>query len=75
MTITVYRPNQIGGCVTDIVSDNGTRIIIDVGSELKGNKSGEVVKFEDITKDCAGVFINHYHPHLVFQKVVLPNRK
>ena len=71
MTITVYRPNQIGGCVTEIESDKGTRIIIDVGSELAGNKSGEIVKFEDITKDCTGVFITHYHGDHVgeFEKV------
>ena len=30
MKITVYRPNQIGGCVTEIESRGGTRIIIDV---------------------------------------------
>jgi len=34
--ITVYRPNQIGGCITEIESSKGTKIIIDVGSNLPG---------------------------------------
>ena len=60
MDITVYRPNQIGGCITEIKSKGGTKIIIDVGSDLPGVK-GEYVDIEALTKDCAGVFITHYH--------------
>ena len=41
MKITVYRPNQIGGCITEIESKAGTRIIIDIGSNLPGNQDGE----------------------------------
>jgi len=61
MKITVHRPNQIGGCITEIISGNGTRIIIDVGSNLPGNTIGEQVPVEALTKDCDGVFITHYH--------------
>jgi ribonuclease J len=61
MKITVYRPNQIGGCITEIESKNGTRIIVDVGSELPGIKSGESVDINKLTKGCAGVFLTHYH--------------
>ena len=59
--ITVYRPNQIGGCITEIESSKGTRIIIDVGSNLPGKTEGEKVDVEGITKNCNGVFVTHYH--------------
>jgi len=61
MKIKVYRPNQIGGCITVIESKNGTRIIIDVGSELPGMESGEKIDINNLTKGCAGVFLTHYH--------------
>lgn len=35
MKIIVYRgTHQIGGCVTEIQSNNGTRIAIDIGENL-----------------------------------------
>ena len=63
MKITVHRPNQIGGCITEIESNIGTRIIIDVGSNLKGQQNNEKVDVESITSPdrCAGVFVTHYH--------------
>lgn len=60
MKITVYRPNQIGGCITEIVSKGGTRIVVDVGANLPGIE-GESIDVETLTKDCVGVFITHYH--------------
>ena len=60
MDITVFRPNQIGGCITEIKSKEGTRIIIDVGSNLPGIE-GELIDIDSLTKDSAGVFITHYH--------------
>ena len=60
MRITVYRPNQIGGCVTEIESRGGARIIVDVGSNLPG-VDGESVDIEALTKSCSGVFVTHYH--------------
>ena len=63
MKITVHRPNQIGGCITEIESKAGTRIIIDIGSNLQGNQDGEKVDVKAITdpERCAGVFVTHYH--------------
>jgi ribonuclease J len=60
MKITVYRPNQIGGCITEITSAKGTRIIIDVGSNLPGC-NGEYVGIKELSTGCDGVFITHYH--------------
>ncbi|MCL2083606.1 MAG: MBL fold metallo-hydrolase, partial [Oscillospiraceae bacterium] len=60
MKITVYRPNQIGGCITEIESSGGTRIIIDVGSNLP-SVEGEWVDIKKLTEKCDGVFITHYH--------------
>lgn len=34
MRITLHRPNQIGGCITEIVSSKGTKIFIDLGHNL-----------------------------------------
>jgi ribonuclease J len=70
--ITVYRPNQIGGCITEIESSKGTKIIIDVGSNLPGIKVNEEVDVPELTKNCNGVFITHYHgDHLgEFDKII-----
>ena len=59
--ITVYRPNQIGGCITEIESNKGTKIIIDVGSNLPGIEVTEEVDVNELTKNSKGVFITHYH--------------
>jgi len=59
--ITVYRPNQIGGCITEIETSKGTKIIIDVGSNLPGVKSTDEVDVNQLTKNCNAVFITHYH--------------
>ena len=35
MTITIHRGiDQIGGCITEIESQNGTKILIDLGHNL-----------------------------------------
>lgn len=34
MKITLHRPNQIGGCITEIESSKGTKIFIDLGHNL-----------------------------------------
>jgi len=62
LKITVYRPNQIGGCITEIESADGTRIIIDIGSNLPNTPVTEgEVDMSALTKGCDGVFITHYH--------------
>ena len=60
MEIKVYRPNQIGGCITEITSKVGTKILIDIGSELPGIER-EPINIGEITKGCEGVFVTHYH--------------
>ena len=71
MKITVHRPNQIGGCITEIESKAGTRIVIDVGSNLPGNTNAEEVDIAKITRGCDGVFVTHYHGDHIgeFEKV------
>ena len=34
MIITLHRPNQIGGCITEIESAKGTKIFVDLGHNL-----------------------------------------
>ena len=34
MIITLHRPNQIGGCITEIESSKGTKIFVDLGHNL-----------------------------------------
>lgn len=53
--------NKIGGCITEISSVSGTRIIIDYGTDLKSNdvKDIEGLTFEASKYDA--VFITHSH--------------
>ena len=77
MPITIHRgTHQIGGCVTEIRSQN-TRIIIDMGAELpsavKQEKPELEIKGVTVGKpDCGGVFISHYHgDHIgMFEKIM-----
>ena len=44
MNITIHRgANQIGGCITEISSDN-CKLLIDFGSNLPGNKKAELTE-------------------------------
>lgn len=63
--ITIHRgTEQIGGCVTEIKTDNA-RIFIDFGQELPGTKTTkENLKIDGLNcgeGDCDGVFFTHYH--------------
>ena len=69
--ITIYRgTHQIGGCVTEIQA-GGSRIIIDFGSNLQGNKALNVLSDEEIIQKvfpqdgskakCDAVLFTHYH--------------
>ena len=67
MKIKIHRgTNQIGGCITEIESNKGTKIIIDIGANLpdsSGIKKPEI-ELEGLTKGkpCyKAVFITHYH--------------
>ena len=74
MKITIHRGlNQIGGCITEIQSLSGTKILIDFGHNLpNGNDTAEDVyecpkNIDDLLKGCSAVFYTHYHgDHLGF---------
>jgi len=63
MKIIIHRgTHQIGGCVTEIKTDN-TRMFIDMGSELDPGDSSSL-KIEGVTKgesECDAVLFSHYH--------------
>lgn len=63
MNISIIRgADQIGGCITEISSDN-CKILIDLGSNLPGTDSEEFSsqQIHDITKDADAIFYTHYH--------------
>lgn len=67
MKIIIHRgTNQIGGCITEITSDSGTKILIDIGANLPdshGIKKPEI-ELEGLTKgepSFDAIFITHYH--------------
>lgn len=61
MKIIVHRgTHQIGGCATEIRT-NKSRIIIDVGSELDGNKPLFIPGVTEGKSDCDAVLFTHYH--------------
>lgn len=63
MNIIIHRGfNQIGGCITEIATDN-TKIIIDLGSNLPGSKGEELTKqeVERITAGADAVYYTHFH--------------
>ena len=74
MKITIHRGlNQIGGCITEIQSLSGTKILIDFGHNLpNGNDAVEDVyecpeNIDELLKGCSAVFYTHYHgDHLGF---------
>ena len=80
MQIKINRgTNQIGGCITEIESKKGTKIIIDIGSNLpdsEGRKKPEI-ELEGLTKgipNYKAIFITHYHgDHIGLYNKVLPD--
>lgn len=77
MKIRIHRgANQIGGCITEIQSERGTRILIDLGHNLPG-ESGVDDKFDDPTnlsallEGISGIIYTHNHgDHLGFYHLV-----
>lgn len=67
MRITIHRGNQIGGCITEIVSSMGTRIFVDLGHNLpKGDEESEdefasEEAIADLIGDARGIFYTHMH--------------
>ena len=74
MKITIHRGlNQIGGCITEIQSLSGTKILIDLGHNLPdgGGVSEDMYESPEnldyILDGCSAVFYTHYHgDHLGF---------
>lgn len=74
MKITIHRGlNQIGGCITEIQSLSGTKILVDFGHNLPdGNDVAEDMyeypeNVDELLKGCSAVFYTHYHgDHLGF---------
>lgn len=67
MKIIIHRgTNQIGGCLTELQSNSGTKILIDIGANLpdsEGNKKTEI-ELEGLTygeSSFEAIFITHYH--------------
>ncbi len=66
MNITIHRPRQIGGQITEITSSKGTRIIVDLGHNLpKAEGDSDPLDnreaIERLTKGCKAVLYTHYH--------------
>ena len=67
MKITLHRPHQIGGCITEIESNAGTRIFIDLGHLLPdGDKpSDDKLATNDaidkLTAGAAAILYTHNH--------------
>ncbi len=79
MQIIVHRgTHQIGGCVTEIKSEKGTRIAIDIGENLPSSDD-EInldLSIEGLTygtPNFNAIFITHYHgDHVGLYNKVLP---
>ena len=74
MKITIHRGlNQIGGCITEIRSLSGTKILIDLGHNLPDGGGVSEDRYESpenldqLLDGCSAVFYTHYHgDHLGF---------
>ena len=67
MRITIHRGiDQIGGCITEIATDNA-KILIDLGQNLPDGENvvndefANLDAIEKITKDINAIFYTHYH--------------
>lgn len=79
LKIIIHRgTNQIGGCITEIRTDN-TRIFIDLGSELPDDSANfvpESISINGLTNgvvNCDAVLFTHYHSdHIGMLTKILP---
>ena len=63
MKITIHRgAHQIGGCITEIKSDNA-KILIDLGANLPDSNAKELNETDvaELTQDADAIFYTHYH--------------
>lgn len=74
MKIRIHRGSkQIGGCITEIQSASGTRILIDLGHNLPGESQDDIDIFDDrenlsdLLSGISGIIYTHNHgDHLGF---------
>ena len=78
MQIIIHRGiNQIGGCITEIQSSSGTKILIDLGHNLP-DADGQAEDEYDVPENLdrlldgvSAVFYTHYHgDHIAFEAAV-----
>ena len=78
MRITIHRGiKQIGGCITEIQSSSGTKILIDLGHNLPdadGQAEDEYdmpENLERLLEGVSAVFYTHYHgDHIAFEAAI-----
>ena len=78
MKIKVHRGiDQIGGCITEIESKKGTKILIDLGHNLPEGDAPAVDKYDNpheldqLLCGVSHIFYSHYHgDHLGFEAKV-----
>ena len=78
MKITIHRGiDQIGGCITEIESSKGTKILIDLGHNLPDGESvahdlyDEKSNIETLLDGVSHIFYSHYHSdHIGFESKV-----
>ena len=78
MTITIHRGiNQIGGCITEIASASGTKILIDLGHNLPEGENRDndpldkAENIDPILDGVSAVFYTHSHgDHVGFEAYV-----
>ena len=67
MKITLHRPNQIGGCITEIESNAGTKIFIDLGHLLPdgdkpaNDKYASKEAVQKLTEGASAILYTHNH--------------
>ena len=78
MKIIIHRGiDQIGGCITEIASYGGTKILIDLGHNLPDGDKSSIDSLEshgsldDLLSGVSHIFYSHYHnDHLGFEAKV-----
>ena len=69
MNLIIHRgADQIGGCITEISTEN-CKILIDFGSNLPGCKKEELTEeqVKSIIGNADAVFYTHYHSDHVYR--------
>lgn len=80
MKVVIHRgTHQIGGCITEIQSNRGTRIVVDIGENLPtiDGRNEEELNIEGLTQGKASfhaIFVTHYHgDHIGLFNKILPD--